>query len=407
MRVSSSPKPRFTREQYQKALEIDLLSFLRSRGYEFKKCGSEYHMKGHDSFVVKGMLWRWCSRDIGGNIVSYLTKIEGMDTVQAVLYLCGEKYDAERSVTQSLKRNSSNERISKTIILPYRNSDARRAFAYLMKTRFIDKDIISSMMKNGNIYESLEYFVKVRIDKNSTKTVKLLDYALFDKYKSAGVVEKETTSASSIRFGYDTEGDLRCVGIERLDDIHRNLLLKNENIEKITSVNNCVFCGFNEKGEIRYASARGVTQGSAYKQDIVGSDKKYGFAIQGESDEVFVFEAPIDVLSHATLYKLMNYDWQKDSRVSLGGVSDLALEQYLSAHPNIKRITFCLDNDKAGMETVYGKRDIETGELTGGLYQKYQKRGYEVSINFPITKDYNQDLTEFQNSHESDEELEF
>lgn len=50
-------------------------------------------------------------------------------------------------------------------------------------------------------------------------------------------------------------------------------------------------------------------------------------------------------MSHATLCKLSGLDWQMDTRLALGGTSDLALKQYLSDNPQIKQIVFCLDND--------------------------------------------------------------
>ena len=36
--------------------------------------------------------------------------------------------------------------------------------------------------------------------------------------------------------------------------------------------------------------------------DVAGSDKSYGFCYKGKGKELFVFEAPIDMLSHIALY---------------------------------------------------------------------------------------------------------
>ena len=49
-----------------------------------------------------------------------------------------------------------------------------------------------------------------------------------------------------------------------------------------------------------------------------GSDKAFNFCYRGEGERLFVFEAPIDLLSFLCLFKK---DWQKQSYLSLGGVS--------------------------------------------------------------------------------------
>src|SRR5699024_12503121 len=62
-------------------------------------------------------------------------------------------------------------------------------------------------------------------------------------------------------------------------------------------------------------------------------------------DRVFVFEAPIDLISFLCLFKK---EWQKQSYLSLGGVGEKALLRFLSDRPNIKTVYLCLDSDEAG-----------------------------------------------------------
>ena len=117
-----------------------------------------------------------------------------------------------------------------------------------------------------------------------------------------------------------------------------------------------------------------------FRQDVLNSDKSYGFHMNAKSTKVFVFESPIDALSHATLYKIQNKDWQKDCRVSLGGTSEKALNRLLSENKSITLIEFCLDNDEAGIKT------------SSKLSEMYLKQGYTVKISPPKYKDYNEDL---------------
>ena len=95
----------------------------------------------------------------------------------------------------------------------------------------------------------------------------------------------------------------------------------------------------------RYAHCRGTAD--KFRQDVSGSDKACNFSYQGESAQLFVFEAPIDLLSFICLYPK---DWTKRSYLSLGGVAGKALTHFLSECPDIRRIFLCLDNDNAGNE---------------------------------------------------------
>ncbi|MCL2343366.1 MAG: DUF3991 and toprim domain-containing protein [Firmicutes bacterium] len=138
----------------------------------------------------------------------------------------------------------------------------------------------------------------------------------------------------------------------------------------------CVFVGKDEKGQPRYATLRGVD--ASLKRDCVGSDKRYGFNIQGknlESESLAVFESPIDVLSHASLEPSF-----EGARLSLGGTADVALTAFLERDPNITHISLCLDNDSAGQEAAR--------KISSMLSERYPH--ITVTVDPPIHgKDYN------------------
>ena len=58
---------------------------------------------------------------------------------------------------------------------------------------------------------------------------------------------------------------------------------------------NAIFVGRDEDGVPRYAHQRG-TAGN-FRLDVKGSDKAFNFCYRGEGERLFVFEAPIDLLS--------------------------------------------------------------------------------------------------------------
>ena len=142
---------------------------------------------------------------------------------------------------------------------------------------------------------------------------------------------------------------------------------------------NAVFVGLNESGEPKQASRRSTTSfGISFKGTCEGSDTKYSFAHFGESDKLFVFEAPIDMLSFITLYP---NEWQKHSYIALNGVYEHALVQALESRKQLQQVVLCLDNDEGGRDGAERLRDI--------LHDK----GYDrVSIVSPCHKDWNEDL---------------
>lgn len=152
---------------------------------------------------------------------------------------------------------------------------------------------------------------------------------------------------------------------------------------------NCAFISFGEDNKPKYCSLRALGN-SKFRQDVQGSDKSYGFKIEGnpQSNRVWVFESPIDLISHATLYELNNQDYKQDTRISMGGLSDKALLKYLDDNKNIKEIVFCFDNDSDS--------EINRGQVYAkSCFKKMKERGYTTFINRPYSKDFNQDLQNF------------
>ena len=138
---------------------------------------------------------------------------------------------------------------------------------------------------------------------------------------------------------------------------------------------NVVFVGRDADGIPRYAHCRGVGE-IKYRGDVAGSDKSYGFSHRGTDNQLFVFEAAIDLRSFIQLFPK---DWKKRSYLSLGGVSSMALMVFLSERPQITSVFLCLDNDQAGNEAC----EKLAGEIS---------EGYSVIRLKPSRKDWNEIL---------------
>ena len=119
---------------------------------------------------------------------------------------------------------------------------------------------------------------------------------------------------------------------------------------------NAVFVGVDENGVPRQASKRSTsTFGNAFRITCEGSDTKYSFSHFGKSSRLYVFEAPIDMMSFLTLYPK---EWQKHSYIAMNGVYENAVLTALKNHSNLSEVILCVDNDEGGIEAVDRLRDI-------------------------------------------------
>lgn len=147
-----------------------------------------------------------------------------------------------------------------------------------------------------------------------------------------------------------------------------------------------------KEDKVKFACMRSTVKDSKFRQDIKNSSKEFGFKTVGKSDKLFVFEAPIDLLSHATISKIQGKDWKNDNRVSLGGLSDKALARFLDDYNHVKEIVLFLDNDKVGLETA--KK----------ITEKYEN-DYKVSVFTSKEKDLNETLVKFKLEKETNKSV--
>ena len=145
----------------------------------------------------------------------------------------------------------------------------------------------------------------------------------------------------------------------RIDEDVTGFFLSTGDIYEEAVHHNAVFVGRDESGIPRYAHQRGTT--GNFRLDVKGSDKAFNFCYRGEGERLFVFEAPIDLLSFLCLFKK---DWQKQSYLSLGGVGEKALLRFLSDRPNIKTVYLCLDSDQAGNDACSRLAELVPEGLT-------------------------------------------
>ena len=284
----------FTPEQKERAATVDLEEFLLRQGEKLIKSGREKRLASDHSITVRGCEWFDHASNEGGRAVSFIQKYYSKSYVEAMSMLLGE------SIEPVYPQAKKQERVDqKPFAPPVPNANMHRVFAYLLKTRGLDADVVSYFARKKMLYE---------------------------------------------------------------DAAHHN----------------AVFIGTDEGGCPRHAHLRSTnSEGKVFRMNVEGSESAHSFHKDGTDKSLYVFEAPIDLLSHITLYP---YGWQEHSYVACCGTSAQPVLERLRQNPRLDTVYLCLDNDDAGNDAC--ERMTETLE----------EMNLEVQRLCPQRKDWNDDL---------------
>ena len=282
----------FTEQQKTQARQTDIAELLRSQGETLKRSGSESEwMDGGQKVTIRGNLWYHQYEQVGGDAVDFVRRFYNKSYPEAMEYLLGGS-GGTLAVSPSVQKEE------KPFVLPPKNDNMRRVFAYLLNRRGIDREVLYAFVHKGMIYESADY-------------------------------------------------------------------------------HNTVFVGFDSNGNAKHAHKRGTGSESSYKGNVSGSQPEYSFHWSGQSDTLYLFEAPIDMLSFISMQK---EGWRQHSYAASCSVSDRVLFQTLKDNPNIRQVVLCLDSDEPGQTAA--KR----------IADKLFVQGTASEILVPVHKDWNEDL---------------
>ena len=208
----------FTEEQKYRASCVDLVEFLRRQGEKLIRSGPEYRMASDHSVTVRGNEWYDHASKEGGGPISFVQNYCGLSYPEAVTRLL----DGEQG--RICEPAPKKKEPKKEFIQPPVGREMRRLYAYLLKKRLIDREVLSTFVRAGLVYEDEKY-------------------------------------------------------------------------------HNAVFIGKDEHGVVRHAHKRSTSDmGKTFRINVESSDPRYSFHWNGTSDRLYVFEAPIDLLSFLTLY---------------------------------------------------------------------------------------------------------
>lgn len=283
----------FTEAQKEQARQTDICDLLRRQGEKLKRSGKEFEWRdGTQKVTICGNLWFHQYERVGGDAIDFVRRYYNKSYPEAMEYLLGGNAFGMLNISPPVVKES------KPFVLPPKSDNNRRAYAYLLNKRGIDREVLNTFFNAGLIYESADY-------------------------------------------------------------------------------HNAVFVGYNPKGIAVHAHKRGTGSESSYKGNVRGSDPRYSFHWNGKSDSIYLFEAPIDMLSFISLHK---DGWRNHTFAACCGVSDQVLFQTLEDNPYIKKVFLCLDNDEAGQAA--NKR----------IAEKLLNSEIKTEILIPRNKDWNEDV---------------
>jgi len=350
-------------EQIEKARAVNVFDYLQqNEPYNLVRNGpDEYELKDHDSLIVtpSNGKFHWTSRGTGGiNAIDFLVKVRGYGFVEAVQKLAGDVLSFD--YTSDKRATSDKPKIPKPkaqeyvpfFELPEANSHNDDVIEYL-KGRGIPENIINACIEKKLLYQTVKYkrMLSHVVDGKEEPLYQVIDGKKLRRYET-------------IKGG-------------------------------------CVFVGYDKENNPKFAFERDTK--SDHKKDMAGSNKAFGFCMppsiggtknhksnmfpngeQNESERLYIFEGAIDCLSHAAITQIGGVDWD-GYRLSLGGVSSLALNTFLENNPQISAVYLCLDYDKPGKEAT----ERISKELLGN------DRYSHISIYAappPVGKDFNDTL---------------
>lgn len=294
----------FTDEQKLRANSVDLERYLLQNGEELIRSGPEKRLKSDKSITIRGSEWFDHAQAVktGGGPVSFVMYHYGLSYPEAMIRLLGGEQGV---VYEAAPRKKEPE--PKEFVLPPAGESMRRVYAYLLKQRFISREVLNTFVSQRLIYESCEK------SKDNTK-----------------------------------------------------------------EYHNAVFVGFDEHGVSRHGHKRGLyTMGQSYRGNIEGSDPRHSFHYLGGDDTLYVFEAPIDLLSYISLFP---EGWQAHNYVACCGTSSIPVLEMLRQLPQLRQVYLCLDNDAAGHAA------------SERMAKLLEERGISAERLVPQQKDWNDDL---------------
>lgn len=146
----------FTQEQIDDVNRKEILAVARNLGLPLEKKHKEVRASGYGGLVLSSEKNQWVcfssklegEKIYGGGPIQLVMYIKNCDFKEAVTYLLGT------TQIEDIKGRPVRKKEAIAFQLPKKASDFRHVYAYLIKTRKIDRWVVEDMVQKGLLYEN-------------------------------------------------------------------------------------------------------------------------------------------------------------------------------------------------------------------------------------------------------------
>ena len=284
----------FTEEQKERANAVHIADILQKEHEEVERSGNEWRWKRHSSVTFRGNSWYRHSQQAGSHAIDFMQEFFGMTYPEAVTYLLdGETGQVIRGGSQKIPVRAASGNIKQ------------------------QKEKVQKAKDTKKIQEGTA---------NPVQPVNT-DMSKADKKKFSVPPEKNDT----MKRVYAYLMSKRHISREIL-----SFFVRQGTLYECAQHHNVVFVGKDREGKVHHIHKKGTCSDSkSFRMNEEGSDSSYGFGYSGKGNRLYVFEAPIDLLSFLTLYPK---NWQENSYITLNGVAEHAMLQMLKDYSNLDTV---------------------------------------------------------------------
>lgn len=306
---------RYTDEQIEQANNADIAEYAQAH-FNCERAGKEIHIKGYGGLYVNpetNQFFRH-SENVGGKgLLEFCKKVLDMPFLEAMRECVGEAAE----IKQFTPKAAAEPQEKKEFVMPEKAEDGYKSiYAYFINTRSLSAETVREFANKGLIYPTVSKGVSKTTGKEYQKT-----NAVF-LHKN----EQGQPCGADIQ-GIDKNPEYRFKGCAAHDNTDRGFVYDKGNTEKI--------------------------------------------------DTVYIFEAPIDLMSFVELHP----EIENARFVALSGLKPSVAEPYINS--NLKVVS-CVDNDAAGINfnnhILFRKMQESLG--AGEDLQSHTIKNEEIPINY-------------------------
>lgn len=355
----------YSDEQIQRANDQSISDFFRAMGYSADYESGEMHIHGFGGLKVdeERKLFHIHSRQVGGyGLIKCLQTAFDLSFPEAAkMALNGETPNSQSIDTNYTKRQfpkgentfargkapPKREKVVKVFVMPQKDKNNKRVFAYLTEQRRISPQIVNELINTGLLFQDVKgnaIFLDVKdgvpcgAEFHGTGRKKYtIGNTKFADIENRTVIKAEPYIAYQVGEILKDEKDMKFVGY--IYENEANIAVNEKDKKLITDIIEAVRNSDIDKETLestvkqKLKSFNGVAEGSA--------GNFFEYVKFPNPQGAYVFESAIDMMSFMHLHP----NAQNCEFVSMGGLKPSVVETLLQRG---LKVALCVDNDEKG-----------------------------------------------------------